>query len=103
MGAARGALPEGAYATADALLLRYRVEGKLLTLRATWPTDGVAAGEQKHLVAQLDVAEEGRQQIERELKRAAPVRLVDGERWRGMMTRVLDGFVPAEGGARRSA
>jgi len=93
---ARGALPDGAYATADALLLRYRVGGKLLTLRATWPTDGVAAGEPKHLVAQLDVAEESLQQIERELKRAAPVRLVDGERWRGMMTRVLDGFAPAE-------
>ena len=47
-------------------------------------------------MAQLDVADEDPAQIERELAAAMPVRLVDGEQWRRLMTRVLLEVAPAD-------
>ena len=93
---ARGELPEGAYLTDGALLLRYRIDGRPLALRAQWSLQDVAPGRATQLVAQLDVADEDPAQIERELAAAMPVRLVDGEQWRRLMTRVLLEVAPAD-------
>jgi len=93
---ARGQLPEGAYLTDGALLLRYRIDGQPLALRAQWPSRDVAPGRATHLVAQLDAAVETPAQIERELATAVPARLVDGKLWRRLMSRVLLEVAPAD-------
>ncbi|HXZ52115.1 MAG TPA: phosphatidylserine/phosphatidylglycerophosphate/cardiolipin synthase family protein [Burkholderiales bacterium] len=93
--AALGAAPEGAYATADALFLRYRVDDRTLTLRASWPAEQIAPGRGAQFIAQLDVADDSTQALERELRAAAPVRLVDNARWQRIMTRVLEELAPA--------
>jgi cardiolipin synthase len=95
VGRARGAEPEGVYATSDALFLRYRIDGRTRTLRASWPAEEIVPGRSAQFVALLDVAEEGPQALERELRAAAPVRLVDGAHWQRMMTRVLEALAPA--------
>jgi len=93
---AGGAAPEGVYATSDALFLRYRIDDRTLTLRASWPTEEIVPGRGAQFVALLDVAGESPQALERELSAAAPVRLVDNARWQGMMTRVLEELAPRE-------
>jgi len=93
---ARGQPPEGAYLADGALLLRYRIDGRLLTLRAQWPAEDVARDRDSYLVAQLEVAGDDPARIERQLASAAPVRLVDGQRWQQMMTRVLLDVAPPD-------
>lgn len=94
--AARGAPPEGVYATADALFLRYRIDDRTLTLRASWPAEEIVPGRNAQFVALLDVAGESPQALERELRAAAPVRLVDNAHWQRVMTRVLEELAPRE-------
>ena len=95
-GGARGAAPEGVYAIADALFLRYRIDDRTLTLRASWPTEEIVSGRGAQFVSLLDVAGESPQALERELSAAASVRLVDNARWQRMMTRVLEELAPRE-------
>jgi cardiolipin synthase len=95
-GGARGADPEGVYATSDALFLRYRIDDRTLTLRASWPTEEIVPGRGAQFVALLDVADESPQALERELSAAAPVRLVDNARWQRTMKRVLEELAPRE-------
>ncbi|MGA8051736.1 MAG: phosphatidylserine/phosphatidylglycerophosphate/cardiolipin synthase family protein, partial [Burkholderiales bacterium] len=95
-GLARGQPPEGAYLADGALLLLYRIDGRVLTLRAQWPAEDVARNRESYLVAQLDVAGDDPPQIERELGSAARVRLVDGKQWQRMMAQVLLELAPSD-------
>lgn len=94
--AARGAQPEGVVATSDALFLRYRIDDRTFTLRASWPAEEIVPGRSAQFVAPLEVAGESAQALERELHDAAPVRLVDYASWQRTMTRVLEELAPRE-------